>query len=416
MWQLIAVAAAFICLPIMVQKFKLSYGAAIPVTGLLICLLTLTSPASILKAAVNVFITFTSIHIIICVTLISVLGNLLKHYGFLKQIVDILKRLLNSRKLLICIIPSILGLLSVPGGAYLSAPFVDELGKEMHIGPSKRVAINLAYRHALVIVYPLSTMLLYLSAVLAGEVSIYSVIALNAGFVVVMLFASYFLFLQRGKDSKPLPHEEKQASSLSADLKALAFYTMPIYFVVLVSMIPGVPVAVAISLSILLTCLLCDRKNLLKVLPKGININLAITVAGLFFIQNIIATLTQVNDIFLRMFADSSVIETLFAIAVGCFSAGMLTCLAFVPISIFVPIILELPVSNTETLIYVFFAWTWSFMGYYFSMGHLCQILSLQCIYDAKLTDVYKEHLKLFSCLAVASFALFYIYRLILVH
>jgi len=179
-------------------------------------------------------------------------------------------------------------------------------------------------------------------------------------------------------------------------------------------MIPGVSAAVALAMSVLLTCLLCDRKNLFQVLRKGININMMITVAGLFFIQNTITNLNQVNDIFVRMFTDSSVMATLFAIAVSCFSLSMFTGLAFVPISIFMPIITALPLSNMEILVYVFFAWTWSYMGYYFAMGHLCQILSIQCI-GAKLTDVYKQHLKLFPFLAVASVVLFFVYRFILV-
>ena len=427
MWQLIAVAAAFVFLPVLVQKFKLSYGVAIPITGLLMCLFTLTPPVSILNSVVGVFTTFSSAHIIICVMLIGILGNLLKHYGFLQQIVDTLKRLLSSRKLLICIIPSILGLLAVPGGAYLSAPFVDKLGNEMNITPSKRVVINLVYRHALVTLYPFSTMLLYLSAVLANAVSLYAVIGLNVAYVLVMMIVSYFLYLPRGKDinHSPIPivepssengdGEEKPATTLSGNLKSLAFYTMPIYFVVVVTMIPGVSAAAALAMSVVLIFLLCNRKNFFQVVLKGININMMITVAGLFFIQNIISNLDQLNAIFLNMFNYSSVGATLVALAIGCFAVSIFTSLAFVSISIFIPIITALPLGNMEMLVLVFFAWTWAYMGYYFSMGHLCQILSLQSIRGSTLTDVYKEHVKLFPFLAVTSVVLYFLYTFILV-
>jgi len=356
--------------------------------------------------------------------LIGVLGNILKHYNFLKQIVDILKRLIRSRKLLICIIPATLGLLAVPGGAYLSAPFVDELGKEIKMEPSKRVAANLAFRHVLVTIYPFSAMLLYLSAVIAGAVSLYSVIGLNMGYALTMLLASYFLYLPRGRDNLPVAHKKERNEAKKKDLKALAFYTMPIYFVVLVTMIPGVSAAVALVLGILLTCCLISvvnknlnrkRDNLLKVLRKGININMMITVAGLFFIQNTIMNLDQINDIFLQIFSHSSIIITLLAIAAGCFILSIFTGLAFIPLSIFIPIATSLPLSHMEILLYVFFIWTWSYMGYYFAMGHLCQVLSLQYIKDAKLTDVYKQHLKLFPFLAISSFVLFFIYHLLLV-
>ena len=139
-----------------------------------------------------------------------------------------------------------------------------------------------------------------------------------------------------------------------------------------------------------------------------------ITIAGLFFIQNIVTNLGGINDIFLHVFNESSIIATLFTIAVGCFLLSFFTSLAFITISIVIPIITALPLGNTEMLIYVFYAWTWAYMGYYFAMGHLCQIVSIQYISGAKLTDVYKEHLKLFPFLAAASVVLFFIYRLIL--
>ena len=419
MWQLIAVAAAFVFLPVLVQKFKLSFGLAMPIVGILMSLFTLTPPASVFNSLLSVFTTFRSAHIIICVMLIGVLGNLLKHYGFLQQIVEILKRLLHSRKKLICIIPSVLGLLAVPGGAYLSAPFVDELGKEMNITPSKRVAINMAYRHALVTVYPLSIMLLYLAALLPDTISLYSVIALNAGYVVVMVVASYFLYLPRGKELRTITDEidkEKSAKTFSGNLKSLAFYTMPIYLVVILTLIPGIHAAMALAMSVVLIYLLCnDRKDFFKVLLKGININMMITVTALFFVQNTIANLDQFNEFFLNMFAYSSVSATLLALAVGCFVVSIFTSLAFISMSIFVPIVLTLPLGNMEMLVYVFFAWTWAYMGYYFSMGHLCQILSIQSIKGSKLSEVYIEHLKLFPFLAAASVLLFFLYTFILV-
>jgi hypothetical protein len=78
-----------------------------------------------------------------------------------------------------------------------------------------------------------------------------------------------------------------------------------------------------------------------------------ITVAGLFFIQNSITNLEHINGIFLRLFNDSSIAAILIAIAVGCFSLGIFTSLAFVPLGIFIPIIIALPLSHMEILLYV---------------------------------------------------------------
>ena len=404
-------AVAFAFLPLLLQKFKLKSGAAILVTGLLINLFALVEPSSVFRAASAVFTTYTSVHTLICIILIGVLGNMLKHYGFLNQIVIILRRLVHNKKLLIGSVPCIFGMLSVPGGAFLSAPFVDELGNDLGIEPPKRAAINLTFRHATVFLYPFASNVIYLTALIANFFSIYSIIKLGVAFSAVIVFAAYVLYFPRG--AKVFANNEKSEGTSFKDVKMLAFYTMPIYFVVIVNFIPGVFPAMALTLSILLTYFLCDRKNLKQALLKGISINLIVMVAGVFFIQNTIMNLDQLTGIFFSFLSGSSDIVMLFAIAAGCLMVGLVSGIAIVPVGIFIPIIFTLPMGHTEMLLYVFFAWLWSFMGYYFSPLHLCQILTIQCT-KVKTAEIYKEHIKLFPWLAAASFVLFFGYRFLL--
>ncbi|MBZ2174998.1 DUF401 family protein [Schnuerera sp. xch1] len=45
------------------------------------------------------------------------------------------------------IIPAMIGVLIISGGALLSAPFIYNLGEEMELSPPRRAAINLVFRH-----------------------------------------------------------------------------------------------------------------------------------------------------------------------------------------------------------------------------------------------------------------------------
>ena len=63
--------------------------------------------------------------------------------------------------------------------------------------------------------------------------------------------------------------------------------------------------------------------------------------------------------------------------------------------------------------LYTFFVFIWSFMGYYYSPLHLCQLLTVKYMGCAT-WPVYKEHLKIIPWLFVSSYLLFYLYQWIL--
>ena len=82
-------------------------------------------------------------------------------------------------------------------------------------------------------------------------------------------------------------------------------------------------------------------------------------------------------------------------------------------IGIILPLVATLPMDPTLKLLYTFFVFIWSFMGYYYSPLHLCQLLTIKYMGCAT-WPVYKEHLKIIPWLFVSSYLLFYLYQWIL--
>ena len=93
------------------------------------------------------------------------------------------------------IIPAMIGILIIPGGALLSAPFVNNIGEEMKIRPSRRAAINLVFRHLAMFLLPYSTSLLVVSATLP-ELNIFKLILFNLFFVIAIIILGYFFFFE----------------------------------------------------------------------------------------------------------------------------------------------------------------------------------------------------------------------------
>ena len=408
MWQFVAVILAFLLLPLLISKLKRNLAISLGICGLVIHVLALRSWESLYKAVLNIF-TFSSLNVIFTVFLIGILSSLMKHYGLLEDIVSSMKNLFRSNKLLIGLIPFVIGMLSVPGGAYLSVPFIDDLGKEADIDPAKRAAINLSFRHIGMFLVPFSTPLIYVAANVP-EINIYHLILLNLAFVLVMQIGATLLYIPR---RCPPILENGKAAPKKESLKKLLFSISPIVIAILFNGLFKLPMSAAIALSIAWVRVICPKKEFLGTVKKSCSFDVPLMLLGVYFIQNTILQLTDIMNSFTGIFQSPSTLVILMAVAVGCIFIGTVTGLSLANLGVFVPMILALPLSSTKLLLYVFFLCIWSFLGYYYSPLHLCQILTIKYI-GVSAKDVYKQHLRLFPWLAAASFGLYFLYSKLL--
>jgi len=408
LWQFVAVILAFLLLPVFISRQKWNLALSLGICGLVIHVLALRSWESLYAAVINIF-KFSTLNIIFTVFLIGILSSLMKHYGLLEDIVASLKNLFRSSKLLLGLIPFVIGILSVPGGAYLSVPFVDDLGKEAGIEPAKRAVINLSFRHIGLFLIPFSTPLLYVT-VNVPKINIYHLILLNLAFVLVMQAGAALLYMPRR--CAPFSKSGNSGTKIKSVKKLLSGIS-PIIIAVLSNGLLKLPMCVAIMLSIAWVWVICPKKEFAGVVKKGCSFDVALMLLGIYFIQNTILQLKDIMDMFAGIFQSPSTPVMLFAIVGGCLFIGIATGLNLATLGVFIPIILALPLSPEKLLLYVFFLCIWSYLGYYYSPLHLCQILTVKYI-GVSVGDVYKQHLRLFPWLAAVSFILYYIYSRLL--
>lgn len=81
--------------------------------------------------------------------------------------------------------PALFGLLPLPGGALMSAPIVDQI--DPTLDPNYKIGINVWYRHALILIYPLSSSLI-VGSILSG-ISLYIIVIA----MIVPFFAMTFI-------------------------------------------------------------------------------------------------------------------------------------------------------------------------------------------------------------------------------
>ena len=80
---------------------------------------------SIKEAVLSVFIDSSSLSTLLAVSMVTILSGLMKEYGILDKIVESMAAIIKNKKIILMIVPALIGMLIVPGGALLSAPFIN---------------------------------------------------------------------------------------------------------------------------------------------------------------------------------------------------------------------------------------------------------------------------------------------------
>lgn len=384
--QLVSVLIAFLVIPILTKKkVKLSYALLIS-TGVLSILSKLR--LEVLGQAVTSVVTQSpSRNTVLTVMMVSIFGGVMKHYNILDEIIDTMILLIRDKKKILVIIPAMIGVLIIPGGALLSAPFIYDLGEEMKLSPPRRAAINLVFRHIVMFVLPYSTSLLLISATLP-ELNIFKLILLNLIFVAAVVILGYFFFLKDIEIAKSPPRE-----NVKHNLLKLVVYTSPIYIAVIINILTGLSFYITLLGSIFIVYLLGNKNDFLKVAVRSLNWHTVLTVVAILIMKEIILNMEGLLGIFHNMFnmSSGSILSMIAIFLISSFFFGYITGNQTAALAIIIPIVSQLNITGRLLYGYTYFAFGASFLGYFFSPLHLCQAFTLEHM-KVSTNELYKEY------------------------
>lgn len=132
-----------------------------------------------------------ALDLIVVVFLIALLVNLYNATGFIRKLGEELVKLAGKPRLVASLVPAVMGLLPVPGGALMSAPVVETVGNYIGLSSERKVFVNVWFRHVVFIVYPLSATIIT-AASLAG-VNLWSLVVRGLPIALAMAVAGYVL-------------------------------------------------------------------------------------------------------------------------------------------------------------------------------------------------------------------------------
>ncbi len=152
---------------------------------------------------INVFYNglFNSITVmlVISIILLGVLGNILKETGALKEAVESLQNLIADLRIISVAMPALIGMLTVPGGAILSAPLCAETGSKLDLPPHRQAAINIWFRHVLYFMLPLFPSLILASQISGVPISRFFLI--NLPLTMIGMISGFYLLFHGYKSS-----------------------------------------------------------------------------------------------------------------------------------------------------------------------------------------------------------------------
>jgi len=370
-----ALIVSFCLLALMLYK-RVNLGITLNVTALLLAVLSLDwqqIPTVIYQTSVEPL----TVSIVLATFGIMLLSQLYKETGFITKLSESLGGVIKNSKVILSLLPAVIGFLPVAGGALMSAPLVDSEAEKLKLTPVKKAYVNLWFRHTIFPLYPLSQVLIL--AVGLMQTSMFSIIVRQIPVVVVMVVVGYIISFWKIPNPK---NEERNANSHGrSDYKTFIVSFLPILVTIFVAISlqlagfgmakQGFDVLIAIFIGIIV--LIAIVRPGLGVFAKPLRswgiYGVTFAAYGAFFLANVMKA-SGIAGIF-ETLAGENVDATLLLVGVPA-ALGFLTASALGGLSLAVPILggivaLSSNIPKTASLIYMS-----AYLGYVVAPTHLC--------------------------------------------
>ncbi|MBN2381735.1 DUF401 family protein [bacterium] len=222
----VLVVLACFCIILVLNRVKMPLNLSILVGAIILGFSLGYGPVGITRTVLTSCLTWETWRLVLIVVLILALSRLMKETGQMKRIVETFHAVTTSQRITAMILPALIGILPMPGGALFSAPMVEEGLKESHLSPEHQTAINYWFRHIWEYWWPLYPGVILVVSLLRVETWRFSVFMFPL--TILSLFAgSLFLFRKLKDDASD--NDPKSRAAFSSFISEI----MPIIIIVL---------------------------------------------------------------------------------------------------------------------------------------------------------------------------------------
>ncbi|MGB9676184.1 MAG: DUF401 family protein [Candidatus Bathyarchaeales archaeon] len=387
-----AIVIAFALLVILLYK-RVNLGITLNATAITLALLALEwtkVPLVFYEASIKP----ETISVVVATFGIMLLSQLYKETGIINKLSESISRLINNPKIVLGLVPAVIGLLPVAGGALMSAPLVDIEAEKLKLKPQRKAYINLWFRHTIFPVYPLSLPII-VTAMLT-DVAIPLIILRQIPTVLVMIIAGYVIGFWKIK--APRKDEGKSEINSNSNFKAFILSFSPILATIVFAIALGatgieffkqsrdIVIAVFIGIAVLIAISKMSFTTFVKPFKNWGIYGITLAAYGAFLLREVMIS-PEISQVFAQMVANGdSLYSGTVLLATLPAVLGVLTGSPVSGVAISIPILCgDSPVAvGTAALIYIS-----AYLGYTIAPTHLCFTFTAD-YFKCQLGEVYK--------------------------
>lgn len=351
-------------------KFRLNVGSSIFVGAICLGFLFNQSVGQIIASVIHGMVAWDTIRLVLIVSAISTLGTLLKHLKLTTLLVSGIENISGSIKVTLVLIPAIIGLMPMPGGALLSAPLVEATSQGQVIGDARKAAINFWFRHILEFCWPIYPGIILASAILDIEITRIAFWQMPLSGAMIMGGLLFLIFPLKG-----IKHFSRNQSYTQSWANVLAG-VWPIMLVVLMTLFLRLDLIVSLACAIVLFLIIVRPPLTLvwRSIREGCSFSIISLMFGIMVFQRIIDDSGAAVEL-AGQIASWGIPDWL-VIALSCFVIGFIAGIVSAYVGIVYPILATMMISPEPNFANIVLAYSSGLLAVMVSPLHLCLILT----------------------------------------
>jgi len=324
----------------------------------------------------------TTLSLVFASFFIILMSILYKETGLIDDLTRSLGGFVKNSKIIVSVLPAVIGLMPVAGGALMSAPMVDTEADKLGLDDSMKTFINIWFRHAIIPVYPI-TQFIILTAALT-QIGIDELIIRQILVVIVMIAVGYFIGLRKTHPQKI--DNTKTEANAKADLKLLLISFLPIIITVVLTATLNIDIAVTTLVGVI--TILVITKTKIAVFQKTLKNRAVWEVTLAAFAALLLKNVTVASgssDIIGTAISNTNM-PAIILLSVVPAILGFLMGSPSAAVALSVPILAKTVAFIPETAGLLFIS---AYLGYMIAPTHLCLVFTAQ-YFDASINGSFK--------------------------
>jgi len=374
--DILKISAVFALVLILLRK-KLNIGYVLLLASGVLAFLYLMQPRSVAYAIKEAFIDKVTIKLALALTFIRAFELILREKDVLSEMMKASRLLLKKKKAVIVSMPVLIGLLPSVGGAYFSAPMVEESAKGMDMSQEEKAFVNYWFRHPWEYVLPLYPGILLASAI--SNIELRTLIIANMPYALFIAITGFIFSMKSasGRFSEAGNISRKGLFSfapIGIVLALVVFFHIELHYALLI-MITGLFIFYRFGF-----------KDIMRAIKHGLSLDVILLIAGVMIFKEVMEASGAVKNLSEYLRLKGIPIAPLFFLLP--FGSGLLTGVTVGFVGSTFPLILSIAGESSAAVIS--FSFAAGFFGVLLSPVHICLVLTRE-YFKADLWGVYKK-------------------------